>query len=116
MAAAVFNALANPRTARAISARTAPAERILPEVEEAMRGAGIDLSTAAPRELTPALAASAQWLITMGCSERCPVVPGAQREDWPIDAPGGKPVAEVIRIRDQIREHVQALIARQGWQ
>ena len=115
MAAAFFNAFAAPDKARAISAGTAPAQRIHPEVEEIMHEQGIDVAGAAPQKLTPTLAATAQWLITMGCGDECPVVAGARRDDWPIEDPKGKPPADVVRIRDDIRERVYALIAREGW-
>jgi arsenate reductase len=51
----------------------------------------------------------------MGCADECPFVPGAQREDWPLPDPKGKPLAEVRAIRDEIRERVQALLEREGW-
>jgi arsenate reductase len=115
MAAALFNAVADPRKARAISAGTAPGPRVHPEVLTVMLEVGSDLSDAVPRLLTPALASGAQWLITMGCGEQCPVVPGAQRDDWPLEDPKGKPVDEVRRIRDQIRMRVEQLVDAQGW-
>jgi arsenate reductase len=115
MAAAFFNALADPQKARAISAGTEPGVRVHPEVLDAMRDAGIDLSSAVPRRLTPELASQAQWLITMGCGDQCPFVPGAQVDDWPIDDPKGKTRAEVTRIRDDIRGRVRALVEKQAW-
>ena len=110
MAAAFFNALADPAKARAISAGTRPADRVQPVVIEAMREAGLDLSSQQPRCLTPALASGAQWLITMGCGDECPVVPGARRADWPVDDPTGQPLERVCAIRDAIRARVRALI------
>jgi arsenate reductase len=115
MAAAWFNQLAARHAARAISAGTAPGSRVHPEVQSAMQEVGIDLSGAAPTFLTRELAASAALLVTMGCGEACPVVPGLRRMDWPLDDPKGKPIAEVRRIRDEIRARVEALIADQGW-
>jgi arsenate reductase len=115
MAAAFFNALADPQKARAISAGTEPGDRVHPEVLDAMRDAGIDLSSAVPRRLTPELASEAQWLITMGCGDQCPFVPGTQVDDWPIDDPKGKTRAEVTRIRDDIRGRVRALVEKQAW-
>jgi arsenate reductase len=115
MAAAWFNQLAARHAARAISAGTAPGSRVHPEVQSAMQEVGIDLSGAAPTFLTRELAASATLLVTMGCGEACPVVPGLRRMDWPLDDPKGKPIAEVRRIRDEIRARVEALIADQGW-
>lgn len=110
MAAAFFDALADPARARAVSAGTAPAERVHPEVVEAMREVGIDLSAARPRELTPELARGAELLITMGCGDACPVVPGLRRGDWPLEDPKGRSAADVRRIRDEIRARVEALV------
>jgi len=115
MAAAWFNALADATKARAISAGTAPGLRVHPEVLEAMREVGIDLSDQKPRKLTDDLARGAQLLITMGCGEQCPVVPGLQRDDWPLEDPKGKPVARVREIRDDVRARVIALLGREGW-
>jgi len=110
MAAAFFNAMADPAKARAISAGTRPAERINPVVVEAMKEVRIDVSAARPQKLTPELARGAQWLITMGCGDECPVVPGVQRDDWPLDDPAGQPLARVREIRDQIRARVSAFV------
>jgi arsenate reductase len=115
MAAALFNQLADPDKARAISAGTEPVARVHPEVVDVMREAGVDLSGAVMTQLTPEVAGHAQWLVTMGCGERCPVVPLVRREDWPIDDPKGKRPAEVRAIRDDIRRRVEALIARESW-
>jgi arsenate reductase len=76
---------------------------------------GIDLSSARPQKLTDSLAARAQMLITMGCGDECPVVPGMRRDDWPLYDPKGRPLDEVRRIRDEIRARVEALITREGW-
>ena len=115
MAAALFNELADPNKASAVSAGTQPADRVHPEVVIVMNELGIDLSSAAPRILDDSLASSAQWLITMGCGEQCPVVPGIKRDDWPIQDPKGQPEAEVRRIRDGLRERVHTFIHAQGW-
>jgi arsenate reductase len=115
MAAAFFNALADRRRAHAISAGTQPGERVHPEVVEVMREAAIDLSTAAPRRLTTDLAKGASMLITMGCGEECPVVPGAQRDDWPVEDPKGRSLESVRGIRDEIRRRVVQLIAARRW-
>jgi arsenate reductase len=115
MAAAFFDALADPARARALSAGTEPAERVHPEVVEAMREVGLDLSRAAPRRLTDELARRALLLVTMGCGEACPAVPGLRREDWPLDDPKGRAPEAVRRIRDEIRARVRALLAREGW-
>ena len=115
MAAAWFNRLADATKARAISAGTEPAAHVHPEVIAAMREVGIDLTGAATTRLTPEVAQAAQVLVTMGCGDQCPVVPGAQREDWTLDDPKGKPIAQVRTIRDDIRNRVRALIEREGW-
>jgi arsenate reductase len=115
MAAAWFNALADPAKARAISAGTHPGPRVHPEVVAAMSEVGVDLSGAPTTKLTPELAAGAEMLITMGCGDQCPVVPGLKRDDWPLDDPKGKPVNIVRNIRDEIRSRVQTLIEREGW-
>jgi arsenate reductase len=115
MAAAFFNDLADATAARAISAGTEPGDHVHPEVVTAMREAGFDLSRAVPQRLTTELARSADLLVTMGCGEACPYVPGLRTEDWPLDDPKGRGAGEVRRIRDQVRERVQALVERQGW-
>ena len=110
MAAAWFNELADPEKARAISAGTDPGPRVHPEVITAMREVGVDLVSAATAKLTPELAEQAQLLVTMGCGDECPYVPGAKRDDWPLEDPKGKPIERVREIRDEIRDRVQALI------
>lgn len=114
VAAAWFNALADSSKARAISAGTEPGPRVHPEVAEAMREIGIDLSAATPQRLTPELAGQAHVLVTMGCGENCPYVPGVRVEDWPIDDPKGQPIERVREIREEIRRRVADLIAREG--
>jgi arsenate reductase len=114
MAAAWFNRLAVPDQARAISAGTEPRPRVHPEVLEAMKEANIDLSAATPRQLTDDLARGASMLVTMGCEEACPVIPGLRREDWPLEDPGGKPIERVRQIRDEVRRRVEDLIRREG--
>ncbi len=115
MAAALFNALAEPSAARALSAGTDPAERVHPAVAQVMRELGLELGDARPRHLTRDLVARADVLITMGCGAACPVVPGVPHEDWPLPDPKDEPVERVREIRDQIRARVEALIARSGW-
>jgi arsenate reductase len=117
MAAAFFNRLRHlptvesqlPRPVQAISAGTAPAERVHPEVVEVMREVGIDLSLATPQKLTAELAQTADLLVTMGCGDECPYVPGLKVEDWPLDDPKGKPAERVREIRDDIRARVHTL-------
>jgi arsenate reductase (thioredoxin) len=115
MAAAWFNQLADSSKARAISAGTNPGPHVHPEVVAAMREVGVDLAGASTTKLTPELAAQAQLLVTMGCGDECPFVPGAKRDDWPLEDPKGKPIEKVREIRDDIRERVRSLIGREGW-
>jgi arsenate reductase len=115
MAAALFNRLADPAAARAVSAGTRPADRVHPEVIEAMAELEIDLSSARPHLLTAELAADAELLVTMGCGDECPVVPGLRRDDWPLEDPKGQPVERVREIRDEIRRRVAHLLDAEGW-
>ena len=115
MAAAFFDHLADPQKARAISAGTQPGERVHPEVLAAMGEIGIDLSKARPQKLTDELAAGAALLITMGCGEACPYVPGLRRDDWPLEDPKGKPIERVREIRSEVEHRVRALLAAEGW-
>jgi arsenate reductase len=115
MAAAWFNLLADPAQAHAISAGTEPGARIHPEVVAAMREVGVDLSSAGTTKLTGDVARQAQLLVTMGCGDQCPVVPGAARDDWPLDDPKDKPIEQVRVIRDDIRDRVRQLVEGEGW-
>ena len=114
MAAAFFNHLADPQKAEALSAGTEPGERVHFEVQSVMREVGIDLSGAKPRKLTKELAQDAQFLITMGCGEKCPYVPGLRRDDWPLRDPKGLTVEEVRAIRDEVKLRVQELIEQEA--
>ncbi len=115
MAAAWFNALADLQKATAASAGTKPAARVHPPVIVAMREVGIDLGGAIPKLLTPELARDAALLITMGCGDECPYVPGLEREDWPLADPAGKPIEDVRAIRDAIRARITELLRTRGW-
>jgi len=115
MAAAWFNRLADASKARAISAGTDPGPRVHPEVVTAMREVGVDLTATSTTRLTPELASQAQVLVTMGCGDQCPYVPGAERDDWPLADPKGQPIEKVREIRDAVRDRVRALIEREGW-
>lgn len=110
MAAAFFEALADAKKARAISAGTEPGPRVHPEVVTAMSEVGLDLSSRSPQRLTEELARDAAMLITMGCGEACPVVPGVRREDWPLLDPKGRSPKEVRAIRDEIRARIEELV------
>jgi arsenate reductase len=118
MAAAWLNALAEraapgvPPQVRALSAGTSPAAHVHPEVLEVMKEVGIDLSGAKPQKLTASLAGNADLLVTMGCGDECPFVPGLRVEDWPLEDPKGKPIEKVREIRDEIRDRVEDLLRR----
>ncbi len=111
MAAAFFNLFADREKAHAISAGTQPEGYVHPCVLTAMKSAGIDLSNAKPQLLTDDLAKDANLLITMGCGEACPYVPGLKRDDWPLPDPKGKSDAEVCEIRDEIKFRVLRLLS-----
>lgn len=113
MAAAWLRQLANPQKARALSAGTDPGTRVHPEVLAAMHEVGIDLSSAQPHRLTDDMAREADMLITMGCGEACPAVPGLRRDDWPLEDPKGKEMPRVREIRDEIRSRIEELIRRE---
>jgi len=115
MAAAFFNQLANRAQAGAVSAGTQPGERVHPVVVDVMNEAGIDLSFQKPQRLTESLARDARLLVTMGCGEECPYVPGLQVEDWPLQDPKDQPVEVVRQIRDDIKRRVTALVDSRGW-
>ena len=109
MAAAFLNQLANGK-ARAVSAGTDPGTRVHPQVVQAMKEVGVDLAVAVPQKLTTELASDADLLITMGCGDECPYVPGVMRDDWPLDDPKGRSLDDVRRIRDDIRRRVVELL------
>jgi arsenate reductase len=115
MAAAWFNKLCNPAKARAISAGTEPGERVHPEVVEVMRQEGFDLSDIRPQFLSEELARQATLLVTMGCGDACPFVPGLKKLDWPLRDPKGLPLETVREIRDEIRQRVRDLAAERHW-
>jgi len=115
MAAAWFNRLTDPAKARAISAGTQPVHRVHPEVVQVMREAGIDLDGAKPQLLTEDLARQATLLVTMGCGDACPFVPGLTKIDWELRDPQGQSIVVVRQIRDQIRHLVSQLAAERNW-
>ena len=80
-----------------------------------MREVGIDVANAVPMLLDTPMAAAATWLVTMGCGEACPHVPGPRREDWPLPDPKGASLDAVREIRDDVRRRVIAFLAREGW-
>lgn len=110
MSAALFNKYVDATKAHAISAGTQPAEHVHPVVQEAMLEIGIELAGARPQKLTAELAQQAEMLITMGCGEECPYVPGLRREDWPLPDPKGQGIASVRQTRTEIERRVLKLL------
>jgi arsenate reductase (thioredoxin) len=94
----------------AASAGTTPADGVHPEVVEVMRELGIDLADRRPRLLTRELAADADIVVTMGCGDECPFIPGKRYVDWDLPDPKGRPIDEVRAIRDDIARRVRELI------
>ncbi|HEX4690344.1 MAG TPA: arsenate reductase ArsC [Solirubrobacteraceae bacterium] len=110
MSQALFERAAGSRHAAA-SAGTTPAERVHPEVVEVMRELGIDLSERVPRALTDELARWADVVVTMGCGDACPYIPGTRYVDWDLPDPKGRSVDEVRAIRDDITARIDGLLA-----
>jgi arsenate reductase len=102
---------ANEGRHQALSAGTTPAQNVHPEVIEVMRELGIDLAERRPRLLTRELAAQADVVVTMGCGDQCPFIPGKRYIDWELEDPKGRPVQEVRATRDEIAGRVVALLA-----
>ncbi|HXO08053.1 MAG TPA: arsenate reductase ArsC [Solirubrobacteraceae bacterium] len=109
MSEALFKQAANGRHTAA-SAGTTPAEHVHPEVLEVMRERGIDLSDRTPKPLTRELAEQADIIITMGCGDECPYIPGKRYIDWDLPDPAGQSVEQVREIRDEIARRVQILV------
>lgn len=93
-----------------LSAGTTPAERVHPEVVEVMREVGIDLSDRRPQLLTRELAEQADVVVTMGCGDACPYIPGKRYIDWDLPDPKGRPLAEVRATRDEIAQRTRSLV------
>jgi len=110
MSAALFERAAAGRH-RALSAGTTPAERVHPEVVEVMRELGVDLAERIPQLLTRELAEQADVVVTMGCGDACPYIPGKRYVDWQLPDPKGRPLDEVRATRDEIARRVEALTA-----
>lgn len=109
MSAALFEQTAAGRH-RALSAGTTPAQSIHPEVLEVMREVGIDLADRRPQLLTRELAEQADIVITMGCGDACPYIPGKRYVDWDLPDPSGRPLSEVRATCEEIARRVQALL------
>jgi len=110
MSAALFERAGAGRH-RSLSAGTTPAERVHPEVVEVMRELGIDLADRRPQLLSRGLAEQADTVVTMGCGDACPYIPGKRYVDWQLPDPKGQPIETVRAIRDDIAQRVAALVA-----
>ncbi len=108
MSAALLEREANGRHT-ALSAGTTPGERVHPEVVEVMRELGIDLSDRRPKLLTRELAEQADLVVTMGCGDRCPYIPGKRYVEWDLPDPKNRPLAEIRTTRDEIVHRVREL-------
>jgi len=113
MSQALFERAAGDRHT-AISAGTTPAEHVHPEVVEVMCELDIDLADRQPQLLTRELAEQADVVVTMGCGDACPYIPGKQYIDWDLPDPKGQPIAEVRATRDEISRRVAALLEQLG--
>jgi len=109
MSQALFERAAGDRH-RALSAGTTPAAHVHPEVIEVMRELGVDLTDRAPQRLTEELAAQADVVVTMGCGDACPFIPGKRYIDWELTDPAGRPLDEVRAIRDDIDQRIHLLL------
>lgn len=109
MSAALFDRAAAGRH-QASSAGTTPADRVHPEVVEVMRELGVDLAGRVPRKLTRELAEQADVVVTMGCGDECPYIPGKRYIDWDLADPEGRPLDEVRETRDLIAAKVAGLV------
>lgn len=110
MAAAFFNKYKNDQSLMALSAGTEPADKIHAEVQTVMKEVGIDLFEAKPNLLTSDLLQDAKLLVTMGCGEKCPYVPGVKTFEWSLSDPKGQDLNQVRIIRDEIEKLVLQLI------
>jgi arsenate reductase len=110
MAQALFARAAHDRL-QARSAGSRPAEHVHPEVAEVMADLGINMAGREPHRLDQADMEWADLVVTMGCGDECPYIPGKRYIDWDLDDPAGRPLDEVRRIRDDIARRVDALIA-----
>lgn len=115
MSAALFNAYADPAKARGISAGTQPGSTVHPVCVTVMNELDIDISNNTPQRLTSELAQQAALLVTMGCGETCPYVPGLEKLDWPLSDPKHMPVEGARQVRDDAAARVRQLIQERGW-
>ena len=110
IAAALLEQQAQGRV-RVLSAGSEPADQLNPAVVQAMSEVGIDISAERPKKLDDAMVRESDVVITMGCGDACPIYPGKRYEDWELEDPAGKDLETVRRIRDQIDQRVEGLVA-----
>jgi arsenate reductase (thioredoxin) len=110
MAAGFLQHLASDRI-EVLSAGSEPVDQVNPAAVAAMAEVGIDLATAKPELLTDTAVREADVVVTMSCGDACPIYPGKRYEDWPLDDPAGRGIEAVRPIRDEIRAHVERLVA-----
>ncbi|KAF8976355.1 hypothetical protein BGZ46_008330 [Entomortierella lignicola] len=115
MAAAFFNKHSTQKGIKGISAGTNPASEVHKVVREIMLEVGIDLSQIKPVKLTPELAQTVTTIVTMGCGETCPHVPGVKVIDWQITDPKNKPIDEAREIRDEIEKKIKMFIKENNY-
>ena len=115
IASAFFNQLADPAKACSLSAGLEPAARVQHEVVEVMREVGIDLAAVQPTELTGRMLTELDFLVTLGCPERCPTIPLSRRQDWRLSDPTHMTLDEIRELRDEIRDLVRDLLRERGW-
>ena len=110
MAAGWLRHLAGDRV-EVFSGGSAPGDAVNPRAVEAMAEVGIDIAGEQPKPWTDDVVRAVDVIVSMGCGDACPVLPGKRYEDWELTDPAGQPIEVVRRVRDQIRERVEALIA-----
>jgi len=115
IAAAFFNLIADPGRAYATSAGLNAAPRVHPEIVTVMKEVGIDLSGVVPIELTARMQTEVSFLVTMGCTERCPLIPRGRRADWDLPELVGQPLDRIRATRDQIADLVENLVRGRQW-
>ncbi|WP_176554594.1 arsenate reductase ArsC [Georgenia sp. 311] len=109
MAAGFLTALSGGRV-EVRSAGSAPAETLNPVAVEAMAEVGIDINAQRPKVLTAGAVEASDVVVTMGCGDACPFVPGVRYEDWELDDPAGQPIEKVREVRDDIRRRIEHLL------
>src|SRR5260370_17383207 len=114
-AGAVVESLCAAYLVKAISAGPAPVDRVQHEIFEAMKEIGIDLWAGRPQLLTPDLVRSADLVVSLGCGELCPSVPGQRRMEWSLEASEGQTLDEIRPLRDELRRKIWRLVAKAGW-